>query len=295
MGKDGYNFMYRIKNNTFIRRICWPYMNFKRKRDHEQYLRTADSWYLKTLKGIHANKRCFIIGNGPSLRAEDLDKLKGEYTFAVNRIFRIFDQTDWRPTYYLSIDDRILKETGKEFLNYDLGHMFLEYHACPIKAPSNKLTRIYHRGLEFDTGPKRYNDTTSYVSVDVSNHFCPCSTVTFHSIQLAIYMGFTEIYLLGVDNNYSCTIDTSGNVHIDPSVNNYFEMTDTGSSSTGDIRPYPCPVSNTIYNYVIAKEYCDSHDIIIKNATRGGKLEVFERMTLEEILSGGMKESNNLQ
>ena len=40
----------------------------------------------------HAGKRCFIIGNGPSLVPEDLDKFKGEYTFAANCSYRIFDK-----------------------------------------------------------------------------------------------------------------------------------------------------------------------------------------------------------
>ena len=280
MSQDGYNFMYKIASNPFIRRIYQPFGDFMRKCSHERYLRTTDSWYLKTLKGIHTGKRCFIIGNGPSLRAEDLDQLKGEYTFAANRIFKIFDQTDWRPTYYLSVDDRVLKDIGKELLNYNLGHMFLEYHKCPIKAPSNQLTRIYTREASFDSERKHYNDTAVCVSVDISDHFGLGPTVSFYSIQLAIYMGFAEIYLLGVDNNYSRTIDISGNVHIDPSIKNYFGEADAGSSHIG----YPFSESMAVFVYAIAKEYCDNHDIIIKNATRGGKLEVFERVDFDELI-----------
>jgi uncharacterized Rossmann fold enzyme len=55
---------------------------------------------LKSFKDIHKGKRCFIIGNGPSLKMEDLDKLKNEYTFAANKIYLAFEETDWRPTYY---------------------------------------------------------------------------------------------------------------------------------------------------------------------------------------------------
>lgn len=280
MRKAGYNFMYKFRNNLVIRRIYQPFGDFMKRCDHERYLRTADSWYLKTLKGIHTGKRCFIIGNGPSLLAEDLDQLKGEYTFAANRIFKIFDQTNWRPTYYLSVDDRVMKDIGTEFLNYDLGHMFLGYHKCPIKAPSNQLTRIYERGISFNSERKHYNDTTLYVSVDVSNHFGSGASVSFCSIQLAIYMGFAEIYLLGVDNNYSHTIDTSGNVHIDPSVKNYFGETDARASQVS----YPFSEGVNLLAYTLAKEYCDNHGIIIKNATRGGKLEVFERVDFDELM-----------
>lgn len=53
-----------------IRAFCQPYRDFQKRRKHERYLRSPDSWYLKTLKGKHAGKRCFIIGNGLSLQAE---------------------------------------------------------------------------------------------------------------------------------------------------------------------------------------------------------------------------------
>ena len=61
---------------------------------------------IKNSKNSHLNRRCFIIGNGPSLTANDLDKLSenSEITFAFNRIYHIFEQTSWRPTYYMSQD-----------------------------------------------------------------------------------------------------------------------------------------------------------------------------------------------
>ena len=56
------------------------------------------------LKDIHKGQRCFIVGNGPSLKIEDLDLLKDEITFACNKIFLAFTETEWRPTYYSVLD-----------------------------------------------------------------------------------------------------------------------------------------------------------------------------------------------
>ena len=66
-----------------------------------KYRKCSDSAKMKELKDTKIGKRCFIIGNGPSLKAEDLSKLykNNEITFAFNRIYHIFDQTKWRPTY----------------------------------------------------------------------------------------------------------------------------------------------------------------------------------------------------
>ena len=74
------------KSIPLIRFLFLPFMDIKMLWAHKRYMRSPDSWYLKTLKGIHIGKRCFIIGNGPSLRVEDLEKIKDEYTFAANRM-----------------------------------------------------------------------------------------------------------------------------------------------------------------------------------------------------------------
>ena len=70
----------------------------------------------KALKNIHKGKRAFILGNGPSLEIEDLDKLKNEITFASNKIYLAFDQTDWRPTYYC-VEDLIVAQNNSDIIS----------------------------------------------------------------------------------------------------------------------------------------------------------------------------------
>lgn len=55
---------------------------------------------IKKYKDIHQRERCFIVATGPSLTLSDLEVLKNEYTFGMNSIVKLFDKTDWRPTYY---------------------------------------------------------------------------------------------------------------------------------------------------------------------------------------------------
>ena len=74
-----------------------------------QYINNIDICNeIKSYKNIHKGQRCFIIGTGPSLTADDLNKLKNEVTFGSNRIFEIFSQTDWRPTYYMNQDYKLI-------------------------------------------------------------------------------------------------------------------------------------------------------------------------------------------
>ena len=63
-----------------------------------------NNYRLIRYKDKHLGQRCFIIGNGPSLKAKDLDKIKGEFSFGANMIYKIFPETNWRPTYYFVED-----------------------------------------------------------------------------------------------------------------------------------------------------------------------------------------------
>ena len=85
-------------------------------------------------------------------------------------------------------------------------------------------------------------------------------------------MGCTEIYLLGVDCNYTRT-----NHHafgFSPK-----EETLNSIDTQGEAM-----AQNMTAAYRVAREYAESHGITIFNATRGGKLEVFPRISLEEAL-----------
>lgn len=284
--------MGRIQDIPQIRALFKPYLDCKRRKAHERYLRSPDSWYLKTLKGIHEGKRCFIIGNGPSLRSEDLDRLTGEYTFGANRIYEIFDQTKWRPSFYLLIDTvGDMQEIYRKAAQCDVGHMFIRLNikdrkdeAKSLDFPVRKMTRVFFDiDGYFTTYQNTWNDGTAYVSVDVSDHFSNGCTVTFNSIQLAIYMGFAEIYLLGVDFSYSIMRDAKGKVHRDESIQDYF----TGKRYDATVFNY----NGMLHAYEAAREYCDNHGIKIYNATRGGKLEVFERVEFDKIFGGGSLDS----
>ena len=84
-------------------------------------------------------------------------------------------------------------------------------------------------------------------------------------------MGFSEIYLLGVDFNYTKNV-------YDPK--NHFEGCDTPQNRIRLNTVYP---ERTLLAYQTANKFCKEHSIKICNATRGGKLEVFERVEFDSL------------
>jgi hypothetical protein len=93
-------------------------------------------------------------------------------------------------------------------------------------------------------------------------------------------MGFSEIYLLGLDHNYQIERDMNGKKKINKNVQSHFnEIKDKDSNK------YVADIEALTKCYETCKRYADTHGIKVYNCTRGGKLEVFERKKLEDVIS----------
>lgn len=230
--------------------------------------------YLKSVKGIYEGERCFIIGNGPSLTAEDLDMLKDEYTFASNRIFNIFSKTDWRPTYYAIFDGKAAAAPGvidsinalpceMKFVRREGYHIYKGIKE-PVCFVHTKASRKYLDSPVFSDNPA---DCVYTIAI-----------VTYTLFQLAAYMGFKEIYLLGMDNRYAFTVNRDGSITENKDVLSHFD------GDTDDAKKTAAPIWESDIAYGCAKDYFEKHGIKVYNATRGGYLEAFERKSFDEII-----------
>lgn len=215
---------------------------------------------IRALKGIYSGERCFIICTGPSLTLEDVNCLKNEYTFGMNSIYKLFNQTDFRPSYYGIIDagvfDRFRNDADFATIENVLFPDFL------LERCGEPPFRDGYTLFPFDyEGPSsnQFSDNAYIMVYDIA-------TVTYALLQIAVYMGFTQIYLLGCDCNYS-----GEKMHYDGD--------NHGRENMGNSE------QDCITAYKVAKQYADAHGITIYNATRGGKLEVFPRVDFDSLFN----------
>lgn len=222
--------------------------------------------YKKLLKykNIHSGERCFIIATGPSLTMEDIESLKNEKTISMNSICKLYDKTDWRPTYF-AVQDNFVFNNIKDIIS--------THKEVPVFISDN-IRRRYKREkdwIEFPTD-------TMYHSYDmkIGKYYAKFSddaydivydgySIAYSCIELAVYMGFKEIYILGADCTY---------------LGEKEHFVDCGVEDRS--RKYATP--KLIVGYEKVKEFADSHGIKVYNATRGGVLEVFPRVKLEDVL-----------
>lgn len=223
---------------------------------------------LSCLKNIHEGERCFIIGNGPSLTAEDLDKIKAEYSFASNKIYKIFPKTQWRPTYYCASDNGIIDESIDEINSLSVNKKFLSLNYLVY----NKKPKSYFKDAIIfrETYPHKMNFDNPIFSDDITKGIACGNTVTYIMIQIAVYMGFKEIYLLGVDHGLpkGYTQNTQNHFYADEKHDKTI-----------------CDFNISTASYQKSEDYAKLHNIKICNATRGGNLEVFERIDLNKVVS----------
>jgi hypothetical protein len=238
---------------------------------------------LMRVKNKHANERCFIIATGPSLTFDDIEKLKNEKTIAVNSIALVYDKISYKPTYYGVQDGIVFRKIKDKIYESNFPCVFWSrgykpFQIDPIVARDNWIefplsgsfssrcaTYFFHIMQHGYSVPFTARKFPAKFSGDAGSVVYEGYSIVFSMLQIAVFMGFNQIYLLGCDCNY-----VSG-------VNNF---ADYGHVST----PQKTITTAMIEAYKKAKKYADSHGIKIYNATRGGMLEVFERVDLDKVL-----------
>ncbi|MGG7201272.1 6-hydroxymethylpterin diphosphokinase MptE-like protein [Clostridium butyricum] len=222
---------------------------------------------LKKYHNIHSGDRCFIIATGPSLTLEDLELLKNEKTFGMNSITKIYDKTNFRPTYYGIQDHLVYSKMENEILKHykNADNVFvsdrIKWHSkVGDKWNVFPLNMSYH-------AYKRWFNNKFFVkfSDNIYRRVYSGFSITYSLIEIAVYMGFKEIYLIGAD----CSFTKSRKIH-------FVEhgVVDKSLETASD---------RNIAGYEAALEYTKHHDVKIYNSTRGGELEVFKRINLDDI------------
>ncbi len=229
---------------------------------------------LEQFHNIHKGERCFIVATGPSLKKEDLEILRthNEIFFSMNSIMNIYDDVIWRPDYYIIEDPKFLDFFDWDEEEYSLDKIckkasFLTYM---YRDKCSKYSKAFFYPISFlnhlnndEAKDLKYSDSIIW------GFYC-AYTVTTIAMQIAHYMGFSEIYLLGTDCNYS--------------------MKQKHFSKERDDFIYNDDKARKVYDNLIRGYSFIGNNIMkrgtkIYNATRGGQLEVFERVDIDQLLS----------
>ncbi len=241
---------------------------------------------LASLRDAYSNQRCFIMGNGPSLNKMDLSVFEDEYVWGSNKCYLLFDRISWRPQFYVGVDRRVIPDIKDEIaeliVNLQETKFFFpfDFYQAQELSDSSNVYWFFQQSLN------SFNLPFSAFSVDPSRKMYSVSTVTVAMIQLAVYLGFDPIYLIGCDTNYSIPTsvyeeDTRGDLLLstqddDP---NHFSKDYFGAGS----KWHAPHVENMLWHYEQTKLACDKLGVNVFNATVGGMLETFPRIDYQDL------------
>jgi hypothetical protein len=217
---------------------------------------------LRAMQDLHQGQRCFIIGNGPSLKHTDLTKLKGEFTFGLNRIYLLFPELGFNTTYFVSINDLVIEQCAQEIADLPIPR-FIAWH-------SNRHFQRLPEDLIF-----LYTTYTgAQFAYDMTRRVWEGATVTNVALQLAFYMGFQQVVLVGVDHNFTSKGKANETVVSEGDDLNHFSTAYFGKGFRWQLPD----LETSEIGYSLARAAYHNAGREVLDATINGKLKIFPKV-----------------
>jgi len=221
--------------------------------------------------------RAWVIGNGPSLKNTNLDLLDGEVTFACNRINLLYNKTSWRPSHYIRVEGmELLNEPDPSIWREDF-ETHMDMVGCTVWA---NLYFINKLGIKPPTNKFQVIRSCAHYTAHYDDSNCPHQWhmpiyCTFGSsvnvaIQIAYKLKYNPIYLVGCDLGYK---DGEPSHFTDEYEEGYWDM----------LRPAKYANLDTLAAHMQAARTVPKGTIL--NATKGGFLEVYDRVDYESLFT----------
>lgn len=239
--------------------LCEPHER-KYKLDN---LSESNQERIQSLKNKYQGNRCFIIGSSPSLNLLDLTKLNHEYTFTVNRGYMLKEKGLLHSSFHVISDTKTFKDDGsKGELLKDFSDILFCYAGM---FPPVKMNVIY-----FDYILSELEKNYSFQD-NLEQPLIAYLSVIHFAIQIAYYLGFNEIYLLGVDLDF---LNLSGHAYVET------EGEKEREKSTSIIN-----AKKMLIGLEKCTDWLKQHNVKIFNASPKGFVNCMPRVKYEELFN----------
>lgn len=225
---------------------------------------------LERYQDRYRGERCFVIGNGPSLKNTDLSLLKDEFTFGMNRIYLAFEDWGYETTFLVSVNDLVIEQCRDDFQALSLPRFF-SWHSRNVLYPTGEPDSQTHFLNTSYTGPT-FNKR-------IRGRFWEGATVTNVCLQLAFCMGFREVFLIGVDHSFSTTGSANQTVVSSGDDPNHFSPEYFGKGFRWQLPD----LDTSEVAYQMALENYRAAGRKVFDATVGGKLDIFPKVNYQDL------------
>ncbi len=221
-----------------------------------------------SLKDSYKGKDAIILCNGPSLNKVNFDQLENTFVIGLNKINLLFERTDFRPNMIVAINKYVIEQNVDFYNNTEIPLYIADINSKELNNKINisLLNSFSGYNLDFSLNP----------GLIIYEGW----TVTYTALQIAYHMGFNRIAIVGADHNFNQT-GTPNELQISkgPDSNHF----DPRYFSNG-IQWQLADLEGSEQAYSLAKKMFELKGKKIYNCTEGGKLEIFERMSINDFL-----------
>ncbi|MDB4293007.1 DUF115 domain-containing protein [Maribacter sp.] len=276
------------------------------RRDLQFYLKWASNADLRTemsrnkgLKNTHKGKRCFIVGNGPSLKQHDLAKLTDEYVFTVNNMIKTDAFNVLKPNFHLFFDpqffdfffspspenNRAIAQIKKSLVDNPDMILFSSYR---LKSKSAKVFPEVNPHYMFNN--KMYTPHLKNSS-SIHRNTPAFQNVILYAINIALYMGFEKIYILGVDmtgflDAYEQDLTEAKVGHFyETSKEDFQKLVRFKEENKLDNEFYLKAFGKTFEQFKLMERKVSSKNAKLFNASDRGALDVIDRVNYTKLFS----------
>lgn len=297
IGKIYYAILSRMKQNGVVFNVITSLMCLKQyNRKWTRLVKENEKF-----KDIHKGERCFILGNGPSLNNVDFSLLQDEQVFTVNSLMQHSDFDRLKSNYHLWMDFNgfgLRKELGTDPTVFFQQMRLLEKQKDIVFfVPAIAEEVIKREGIDKKIDVHYISTVLSRKkidSIDISKFSIQFYTVVQYAIEVAIYMGFSEIYLLGCDTTVlKGIIDTAlgddiSNLHAyEEDEDNTQKKAFEALLKTNGFRFALLDTLNVLEGYDRLNDYCKENGIKLVNLSEPTLIDSIERQHLNSVLKLG--------
>lgn len=251
---------YRLATNLILKRLRWdlhPESWLSRKK-------------LKKMRDQNKGSKAVILCNGPSLLKTDFSSLEkaGVVTFGLNKINLLFDKEQFRPGYIVAMNPLVIEQNTEFYQQTDIP-LFIDSYGFGLIGKRKNIAYLH------STKERKF-------SRDVSMSIYQGYTVTYVALQLAFHLGFDSVALVGCDHNFNAEGASNQTVNSGATDENHFDP----NYFAGGMKWHLPDLFESEVSYTMARKMYEAFGRKIIDSTVNGKLEVFDKMPLDEFLSG---------
>ncbi len=226
---------------------------------------------LTRFRNRFAGQECIVMGNGPSLRAVDFALVGNRRLFGLNKVHLAIDFIGRTPDFVVCVNRKVLGQITGELARLRAVKFLSGRAGLPL--PLDPLT--FYFNSFYDPHAPRF-------STDIVRHVHEGWTVTHAALQLAYYLGFTKVVIVGLDHRFQDTPGQPNEPHrMQGPDRNHFSPEYFGFGQEWDLPD----LAESENSYREARKFYEAAGRVILDATEGGHCPVFDKLPLPHALA----------